>query len=63
MTDLKAWVKSEGLKNQIKVSKSSCLGHCETGVTAVIYPQNQWFHRLKEKDLQEIKQLLLNYAK
>ena len=62
VSDLKAWAKSEGLKSKIKVSKSSCLGHCETGITAVIYPQNQWFHHLSEKDLPEIKELLSKYA-
>ena len=63
VSQLKEWIKSEGLKNQIKVSKSSCLGYCETGVTAVFYPQNQWYHRLDEEDLGQLKQVLLNYAK
>ena len=60
---LKDWVKTQGLKDQIKVTKSLCLGHCETGITAVIYPQKQWFHHIQEKDLDEIKNMLLNCAK
>ena len=61
--DLKNWVKNEKLFFDIKVSKSSCLGYCETGVTACLYPQNQWFHKLKAQDLPELKEMLKSYAK
>jgi (2Fe-2S) ferredoxin len=59
---LKSWVKTEGLKGQVKVSKSSCLGHCESGVTAVLYPQNQWLHKISEDDLTQIKKMIKKYA-
>ena len=55
---LKKWVKSEGLKGQIKVTKSLCLGHCEDGITACIYPENQWYTHLKPKDEDQLKQIL-----
>ncbi len=60
--DLKSWVKEEGLKSKVKVSKSSCLGHCESGITACIYPQNEWFHELEPKNLQALKNMLAEYA-
>lgn len=60
--DLKAWAKNEGLKEQIKVSQSSCLGLCEKGITACLYPQNQWFERLEHSDLDQIKELLRESA-
>lgn len=63
MNQLKSWVKKEQLFNEIKVSSTSCLGYCETGVSACVYPQNQWIHQLSQKDLPKIKEMLLNYAK
>ncbi len=61
--ELKSWVKKEGLKKQIKVSRSSCLGYCESGITACIYPQNQWFHQLTPSDIPQLKTKLLNCLK
>jgi (2Fe-2S) ferredoxin len=60
--ELKSWVKSEGLKAKIKVSKSSCLGHCEEGITACLYPQNQWFTHIKKDNLEDLQKMLTKYA-
>ncbi len=38
-------------KKQLRINKSGCLGHCEKGVVAVIYPHNQWFFNLKLSDI------------
>lgn len=61
--ELKSWVKETGRFFDIKVSKSSCLGYCETGVTACIYPQNEWFHQLCKDDIPKLKEMLTKYAK
>ena len=58
LQDLKTWVKEEKLKPHIRVSSSSCLGHCEKGITAVLYPQNQWFTDISLQDIEEIKKQL-----
>ena len=63
VSQLKSWIKENQLKDSIKVSKSSCLGHCESGITACLYPQNQWFENINENDLPEIKKMLLDCAK
>ena len=55
---LKEWTKTSGTQQQIKVSQSSCLGHCEQGITACIYPQNQWFTGLSLDSEGELKKLL-----
>lgn|SRR5690606_8202616 len=34
----------------VRVNASGCLGHCEEGITAVIYPQGKWFFHLKPED-------------
>ena len=63
VNELKQWIKSESLHWDIKVSRSSCLGYCESGISACAYPQNQWFHRLTPEDLPELKKMLVKYAK
>lgn len=57
--ELKKWIKEKGLKKQLKVSKSSCLGHCESGIAACLYPQNIWFDRIRLEDSKELKRLLI----
>ena len=53
---LKTWTQEQGLKGRVRVSRSSCLGHCDTGVTAVFYPQNEWYHHLKFEDMDLLKE-------
>ena len=62
VSQLKEWVRSENLKKKIKVSKSSCLGFCESGITACLYPQNQWLHNISLRDLEKIKTMLKKHA-
>jgi (2Fe-2S) ferredoxin len=56
--NLKLWTKSNKINDSIKVSQSSCLGLCEDGITACLYPQNQWFTRLELKDEEKLKEIL-----
>jgi predicted metal-binding protein len=56
--ELKPWIKENGLKEQLKVTRSGCLGHCQEGVAAVCYPQNQWFTKLASTDGNQLKELL-----
>lgn len=34
----------------VRVNSAGCLGYCEKGITAVIYPQNEWFYELTDQD-------------
>lgn len=61
--NLKAWIKENNLKDAIKCSSSSCLGHCEDGITACLYPQKQWFTNISLKDEEALKEILLNIEK
>ncbi|MDZ4662600.1 MAG: (2Fe-2S) ferredoxin domain-containing protein [Pseudomonadota bacterium] len=57
---LKEWVKSDSIRAQnIKVSKSGCLSHCEEGIAVVIYPEQKWLTKIQTSDLESIKTLLL----
>ena len=44
--------KNSGLVN-IRVQKSGCLAHCETGPSCVIYPEGVWY-KLTEESLEKI---------
>ena len=59
VTNLKSWVKNNGLKDEIKVTKSSCLGHCENGITATLYPHNKWWVDIDKSHEDELKSQLL----
>lgn len=57
--ELKKWTKEEGLKGQIRINKSGCLGPCEHGVVAVCYPEGRWFTEVELKDAEKLKKMLL----
>lgn len=58
---LKAWVKMQGLQDQVKVIASLCLGHCENGITACFQPQNRYFLKINaESDFVSLQQEILD---
>ena len=32
---------------QVRINRSGCLGYCEKGISAVLYPEAHWFYELK----------------
>jgi predicted metal-binding protein len=38
----------------VRINASGCLGHCEEGITAVLYPQGKWFTELKKDDANKL---------
>lgn len=41
-------------KGKIGVSESRCLGRCENGPVAVVYPDNVWYQYTNKDDIDEI---------
>ena len=41
---------TEANEKKVRVNAAGCLGHCEDGITAVIYPQAEWMLNLKNTD-------------
>ena len=41
-------------EGKIGVSESRCLGRCEHGPVAVVYPDNIWYQYIDEDDIDEI---------
>ncbi len=56
--ELKERVVRENLKDVIKISKSLCLGFCEKGITACLYPHNEWFTDIRLSDSEKIMTML-----
>lgn len=47
--EVKRICQEKGIKN-IRINNSGCLGPCEKGINAVLYPNGEWFHHLKKED-------------
>lgn len=51
---LKAKVKAMGLDKKIRVSRTGCLDLCAEGPSVLLMPDNVWFKRVEEKDVDAI---------
>jgi (2Fe-2S) ferredoxin len=51
---LKKSVKDKGLADRIRVSRSGCLDSCAEGPNVLLMPDNVWFKRVADKDLEAI---------
>ena len=48
----------------VRVNSAGCLGYCERGIAAVIYPQGEWLFELDKKDSDKVvKRVKKNYDK
>lgn len=59
---LKTWLKENKLNKHFRVSQTTCLGHCENGITACFYPENLWFTEIQSSDLPILKEMIINRA-
>jgi (2Fe-2S) ferredoxin len=47
--------KSLGLdKNGVRINKSGCLGRCDQGPVAVVYPEGTWYTFIDQSDIDDI---------
>ncbi len=51
---LKRTIHEKGLKREVRVTSTRCLGACAKGPTVVIYPEGIWYTVPKVEDAQEI---------
>ena len=54
LNETKNLVNQLGLKTEIRVNSSGCLGTCEKGISAVIYPQNIWLLNQAQTDQDKV---------
>ncbi len=38
-------------RGHVRINNAGCLGHCEEGIVAVLYPEGKWFTGLKSDDV------------
>ena len=56
--DLKKLCKQKSYAKDVRINAAGCLGLCEKGIVAVIYPQQQWFENMTPADLPLLEQAL-----
>jgi (2Fe-2S) ferredoxin len=56
---LKADLKANPACKGMRVNSAGCLGRCEEGIVAVMYPQGKWFVDIKAKDFEELKKQVI----
>lgn len=54
LKNLEAEVRSQGLKDQVRVVKSGCFGFCMQGPVMIVYPEGVFYTRVEPKDVPEI---------
>ena len=45
-----------GLKTDVRINKAGCFSQCGHGPMIIVYPDDVWYHGVKESDLAEIVQ-------
>lgn len=51
---LRRKVKAAGLQNDIRVTRTSCMGRCGEGPTVAVYPDGIWYRAVREADAPEL---------
>lgn len=57
---LKEAVKQRGLSGKIRVSRAGCLDVCGEGPNVLLMPDNIWFKRVQEKDVETILETVID---
>lgn len=47
-----------GWKGRVRINASGCLGRCEQGIAAVLYPQGEWLTGLSSGSLSQIEKAI-----
>ncbi len=53
-SQLKDLCKKQSWSSSVRVNSAGCLGTCEKGISAVLYPEGKWFFHLTESDVQKL---------
>lgn len=51
---LKQEVRARGLTQDIFITSSGCLGYCQMGITAVLYPQGDFWFEVEKLSVDQI---------
>lgn len=53
-------VQDRGLESDVMISSTGCLGLCSMGPVVMVYPQQTWYGKVSEDDIEEIMDALEN---
>ncbi len=57
--ELKKFVLENGLAGRVYVTKTGCLGFCNSnGANVVVYPERKWFLETKLEELDKVKEVI-----
>jgi (2Fe-2S) ferredoxin len=51
---LRRLIKASGRQEDIRVTKTSCMGRCGEGPTVAVYPDGIWYRAVREADAGEL---------
>lgn len=51
---LKQAMRDRGLRDEVAVTKSGCLGQCSVGPAMIVYPEGTWYRVPRVEDAMEI---------
>ena len=51
---LKKYVKENGLKGKVRITRSGCFDLCAQGPNILVYPDGKWYRQVKMADLEKI---------
>lgn len=46
---------AKGWAKRVRVNSAGCLGHCEEGIVAVLYPEGRWYTGLSAADAPKLQ--------
>ena len=47
-------IEAKGLTEEVRIVGTTCLGPCEAGAVAAVYPEDVWYGRLTVDDVEQI---------
>ena len=51
---MKQYMRDKGLRDEVAVTKSGCIGQCAEGPSAIVYPEGVWYRIPSVEDAFEI---------
>ena len=51
---VRSCIKRAGLQRKVKVTRTSCMGHCGDGPTVAIYPDGVWYREVTAEDANDL---------
>lgn len=54
LSSLRSELKQKGLRKEIEVTRTACMGRCGEGPTVAVYPDGIWYRNVQAEDVEEL---------